>query len=98
MKSQALLPHIAYEKNAEIYKVMANRTRLAILNFVRDEEHSVEEISQYAGARKANISQHLALLRHSGLVTARREGTNVYYKIIDPRIVEPCRILYGIWS
>ena len=96
MKSGSLLPRSAYEKNAEIYKVMANHTRLAILNFVRDEEHSVEEITQYAGARKANISQHLALLRHSGMVAARRDGTSVYYKIVDPRFVEPCRILYGI--
>jgi DNA-binding transcriptional ArsR family regulator len=93
-----LLPKIAYEKNAEIYKIMANQTRLAILNFCRDSEHSVEEITKYVGARKANISQHLALLRHAGLVTARREGTSVYYKIVDSRIVAPCRILYDIWS
>ena len=45
---------------------------------------------------KANVSQHLAVLRRDRLVTVRRNGLSVYYKIADPRIVEPCRILCDI--
>ena len=49
------------------------------------------------GVSKANVSQHLALLRHAGIVNTRRDGQNVYYKIVDPEIIKPCVILYNLW-
>jgi len=81
-----------YQKNAMIYKVMANAKRLEILNSIKDTEASVNELSEILGIRKSNTSQHLAYLRYLGLVTARRSGKNIFYKITDSRIVEPCRI------
>ncbi|MEK7588315.1 MAG: metalloregulator ArsR/SmtB family transcription factor [Patescibacteria group bacterium] len=90
------LPRVAYEKNAEIYKILANSKRLEILNLLREQEMSVEELVKTLGITKANVSQHLALLRHARLVTVRRVGLNGFYKIVDPRIVEPCRILHKL--
>lgn len=90
------LPKEAYNKNALVYKILANSKRLEILNILKVRESSVEELIAITKLPKANISQHLALLRHSGLVIARREGLNVYYKIVDPRIVEPCKILHEL--
>ena len=81
-----------YAKNAELYKVMANAKRLEILNSITDKEATVNELSKLLGTRKSNTSQHLAYLRYTGLVTTRRQGKNVYYKISDPKIVEPCKI------
>lgn len=81
-----------YEKNAELYKVMANPKRLEILNTIRDKEATVNELSEVLGTRKSNTSQHLAYLRLIGLVFTRRQGKNVYYRIADPRIVDPCKI------
>lgn len=81
-----------YKRNAMLYKVMANAKRLEILNTVRDQEVTVNELSAILGTRKSNTSQHLAYLRYTGLVTARRQGKNIFYKISDPRIVEPCKI------
>jgi DNA-binding transcriptional ArsR family regulator len=81
-----------YRKNAELYKVMANAKRLEILNCIVDKEATVNELSKMLGTRKSNTSQHLAYLRYVGLVTTRRQGKNVFYKITDPRIVEPCKI------
>lgn len=81
-----------YAKNAELYKVMANAKRLEILNLVSNREASVNELSKVLGTRKSNTSQHLAYLRYVGLVTTRRQGKNVFYKITDPRIIEPCKI------
>jgi ArsR family transcriptional regulator, virulence genes transcriptional regulator len=92
------LPKIAYSRNAHIYKFLANPKRLEILNLLREQEMSVEELIKTVGVSKANISQHLAILRHAGLVKARREGLNVYYRIVDPLVVEPCRILYRLWG
>jgi ArsR family transcriptional regulator len=81
-----------YRKNAELYKVMANAKRLEILNLIVDREATVNELSKILGTRKSNTSQHLAYLRYVGLVTTRRQGKNVFYKITNPRIVEPCKI------
>lgn len=96
MKVKKSLPRSAYEKNAEIYKILANSKRLEILNLLREQEMPVEELVKTLGISKANVSQHLALLRHAKLVTVHRKGLNGYYNIIDPRIVEPCRILHQL--
>lgn len=81
-----------YRKNAELYKVMSNAKRLEILNLVADREVTVNELSKALGVRKSNTSQHLAYLRYVGLVTTRRQGKNIFYKITDRRIIEPCKI------
>lgn len=91
-------PKATYEKNAEIYKFLANPKRLEILNLLKNRELAVEKIVEIVKAPKANVSQHLALLRHARLVTVRRNGVNAYYRISDPRIVEPCRILRDLWK
>lgn len=92
-------PRRVYERNATIYKLLANPLRLEILNVLQQNgETSVERMLQILGIRKANLSQHLSLLRHTRTVSVRKDGLNVYYKIVDPRIVEPCRILKDIWE
>jgi len=90
------LPKEAYEKNALIYKILANSKRLEILNILKIKETSVENILKITKLPKANLSQHLAIMRHNGLITTRRNGLNVFYGIVDPRIVEPCKILHQL--
>jgi DNA-binding transcriptional ArsR family regulator len=82
-----------YEKNANIYKILANSKRLEILNLLKNGEMGVEEILKHTKLPKSNLSQHLALMRHNGLVKTRRDGLNIFYRIIDKRIVDPCKIL-----
>lgn len=96
MKIKRPLPKSTYAKNAGIYKILANSKRLEILNLLREQEMSVEDLIKELDIAKANMSQHLALLRYANLVTVRREGLRAYYNIIDPRIVEPCRILHQL--
>ena len=90
------LPQEAYQKNALIYKILANSKRLEILNILKLGETSVEDLLKITKMPKANLSQHLALMRHNGLVQTRREGLKVFYTIVDPRIVEPCKILHAL--
>jgi len=97
MKQSALkspLPKEAYQKNALIYKILANPKRLEILNILKKKETSVEDLLKITKLPKANLSQHIALLRHNGLVVPRRDGLNIHYRIVDARIVEPCKILH----
>ncbi|MGE0569381.1 MAG: ArsR/SmtB family transcription factor [Bacteroidia bacterium] len=84
---------VTYQRNAAVYKILANSTRLEILNILKMSDRSVEELLKVIPITKANMSQHLALLRYAGVVTTEKRGLNVIYKIIDPRIVEPCSIL-----
>lgn len=95
---KSVLPKVAFERNARIYKVLANHKRLEILNNIKFRERSVEALIRITGLPKANLSQHLALLRHTRLVHTRKKGLNVYYKIVDPGIVEPCVILHHLWK
>ena len=96
IKIKRPLPRTAYENNAVIYKILANAKRLEILNLLREQEMPVEELVKELAISKANVSQHLALLRHAKLVTVHRKGQRGFYNIIDPRIVEPCRILHAL--
>ncbi len=84
---------ITYERNAAVYKILAHSVRLEILNILKISERTVEELLCAIPITKANMSQHLALLRYSGVVVTRKNGLNVVYSIVDPRIVEPCSIL-----
>ena len=90
------LPKEAYNKNALIYKILSNSKRLEVLNILKKKETSVEELLKITSLPKANLSQHLALMRHNGLIIPRRHGLNIFYRIVDPRIVEPCKILHDL--
>lgn len=91
-------PKAVYARNAEVYKILAHPTRLEILNTIRNREASVQDLIRILKLRKANVSQHLAILRQAHLVTPRRSGLNIFYKIVDPGIVEPCRVLKKLWE
>ena len=87
-----------YSRNAEIYKTFAHPTRLEIMNIIRDQEVSVDQLSKIVGISESNTSQHLAILRHLKIVEMRRESHNILYKLTDPRIVETCQILRKLWK
>jgi|SRR3989344_2962491 len=88
------LPKEAYLKNADVYRILANPIRLEILNILKFGEKSVEELTRMVGINKPNVSQHLTLLRVARLILQRRNGLNIYYRIVNPKIIEPCRILH----
>ncbi|MCE9541558.1 metalloregulator ArsR/SmtB family transcription factor [Candidatus Kaiserbacteria bacterium] len=96
MRIKRPLPRAAYERNALTYRILANPKRLEILNLLREQEMAVADLVDELGISKSNVSQHLAVLRYEHLVTVRREGLSAYYSIVDPRIVEPCRVLHAM--
>ena len=85
-------PKEVYVENAHVYKLLANAKRLEILNSVKSAEATVKEIASSLGISSSNASQHLAILSYMNLIKSRREGRNVFYKLADKRIVEPCRV------
>jgi ArsR family transcriptional regulator len=82
-----------YELHADICKTLASPTRLKILNALATGELTVGEIVGGLEGRKANISQHLAVMRVKGILEARRQGAHVYYRIANPKVVQACQIM-----
>ena len=75
-----------YHFQSQVYKILAHPTRLAILDILREGEQCVCHMEAILGLRQAHISQHLMVLRDAGLVTDRRDGWNIFYKVIQPEI------------
>lgn len=61
--------------------------RIKILDILREGEACVCHIEAVLGLRQAYVSQQLAVLRKSGLITDRRDGSNIYYRITQPEIL-----------
>jgi DNA-binding transcriptional ArsR family regulator len=76
----------AYKWQAKVAKALAHPTRIAILEMLRQGEICVCEMSPELEASQANVSQHLAVLRDSNLVVARRDGTRMMYRVTDERV------------
>ena len=69
---------------AEILNALSHPARLEILELLRDGESCVCHIQAMLDQRQAYISQQLNILRQAGLITSRKAGLRVYYKISDP--------------
>src|SRR5437016_10864085 len=73
---------------ATLFRVLGHPARVRILELLRDGEMSVGTLQGELGLDSGGTSQHLASLRRIGLVESRREGTSVYYKVADERVVD----------
>lgn len=82
-----------YQLHADLCKTLSNPIRLEILSLLRDGEHSVNELAALTSVRQATVSQHLAVLRQRGVVSARKEGANIFYNIANTKIIEACDII-----
>jgi len=74
-----------YRLPAILGRAMAHPTRLYILDALARQEACVCHLTTLLGQRQAHISQHLRVLRDAGLVTVRRDGQMVYYRLNDGR-------------
>ncbi len=82
-----------YDLQADICKIFANAKRLEIINTLKDGECSTGELIDKIGLSKANLSQHMGVLKSKGVVVTRREGINIFYRIANPKIVQACRLM-----
>jgi len=71
---------------AEIIKLLGHAERLKIVEVLERREASVSEIRDAVGLPQAIVSQHLARLRGAHVVVARRDGVNVRYRVVEPKV------------
>lgn len=85
-----VLPVVAEDRAvvAKFFRALADPTRLALLEFLLDEEHTVSECVERVGLSQGRVSVHLGCLADCGYVAARREGRCAYYRVIDPRVAD----------
>jgi len=76
----------AYETQSDLLKALSHATRLAILDILRDGEQCVCHMEATLGLRQAYISQQLMILKQAGLLEARRDGLNLYYRVVKPDV------------
>ena len=75
-----------YQRQAAIYKAFANPTRLQLIDLLRQKERWASELQEGLGISKANLSQHLSILRSAGVVQTQREGKQLYCGIALPEV------------
>ena len=73
-----------FNVEAEILKVLGHPIRLKIVAGLCTRECNVKHIWECLGLPQATVSQHLALLKHKGIIEGKREGVEVHYSVINP--------------
>ncbi|MBL8521880.1 MAG: helix-turn-helix transcriptional regulator [Betaproteobacteria bacterium] len=76
------------EEAAVALQAMAHPIRIKVLCLLSSGAMPVQEITEAIGTTQSNISQHLGILKASGMIESRREGTRVFYFVEDPRILK----------
>ena len=85
-----------FQLQSEICKVFSHPKRLQILYLLKAGERSFRELQEATGLSKANLSQHLSLLRQRGVILARREGQHLYFRISSPKITQACGLMHDV--
>jgi ArsR family transcriptional regulator, virulence genes transcriptional regulator len=83
------------EKQASLCKVMGNSRRLLILWQLSHQELSVNEIAARVGSTLQNVSQHLSVLKKTGIVVTRRQGQVIFYQLADHESIRDCLALHS---
>jgi DNA-binding transcriptional ArsR family regulator len=84
-------------KATDFLKALAHEGRLMILCRLATGEKSVTELETLLSTRQAAVSQQLARLRLEGLVSQRRDGKTIYYRLRDPNAVRMLEVLYDMF-
>ena len=97
MKIDSTVMESAADQASGLLKALSNRHRLLIICQLIDGERSVGDLAAFLGLRDSTVSQHLALLRKDGLVSARRDAQTIYYSIASDPARELLKTLYQVY-
>jgi len=70
----------------DVFKALADPTRLKILECIKDGEKCICEIIPYTGKSQPNVSQHLKVMKHAGIIDERKDGTKIMIKASNDKI------------
>jgi rhodanese-related sulfurtransferase/biotin operon repressor len=87
-----------FDEFARVAKALASGRRAEVVDLLANGERSVESIASEIEMSVANASQHLQVLRRAGLVSSRRQGTSIFYRLASPDVVKLWRSLQDVAS
>ncbi len=76
------------ERHADLCKVFTNPVRLRILSLLRGTECSVGHLAARLGVPQPTVSQHLSVMRNKGILAFRKDGSSVFYRLANPKILQ----------
>ncbi len=82
-----------FEKASAYFALLSEASRLRIIQTICYQERSVQDVVAQTGLPQPNVSRHLSLLHRSGVLSRRREGTSVFYKVSDQTLTDLCRLV-----
>ncbi len=85
-----------FERQAVICKAFAHPTRIHLLDLLGKGERGVGPLQDELGITKANMSQHLAILKAAGVVVTRRDGKQVYASLAIPEVKQACQLIHKV--
>jgi DNA-binding transcriptional ArsR family regulator len=80
---------------ARRFRVLGDPLRVRLLDLLRDDELSVNALAERLDAGQQNVSKHLTVLADAGMLTRRKDGTHVYYRIADEGVFALCEQVCG---
>ena len=80
-----------FDRAADVFRVMSAPMRLKIISYLCDGEKNVSYLLSKIDTTQPNMSQHLTTLYQAGVLGKRREGVQIFYRIIDERVANLCR-------
>lgn len=80
-----------FESVARYFSVLGEPARVRILHALCQQERCVSELLKVTGLAQANASRHLGLMYQAGVLSRRRDGNQMFYRVADPMYVELCR-------
>lgn len=79
--------------HAQVCHALADPKRILLLYALAERPHRVVELVELLEVSQPTVSHHLKVLRERGLISGRREGTEVYYSLNDPRVIQALDLL-----
>jgi len=95
-KDSGALQAEVFERQARICKAFANSTRLRMLDLLGKRDWASSGLQENLGVSKANLSQHVAVLKAAGIVAARRDGKAVYFSLTMPEVKSACQLIRDV--
>jgi len=85
-------------KAAELLKVLSHPIRLKIICQLGHAEKTVQQLLDSVGSTQSNVSQHLAIMRDKGVLSCRKNATQVIYKVVNKHTIELVQLLKTMYS
>ena len=95
-KKKAPVATEIFERQVMICKAFANTTRLRMLDLLGHRDWSAAELQKSLGISKANLSQHVTVLRSAGVILRRRDGKQVFYSLAMPEVKQACHLIQHV--